>query len=63
MIEHVVIAILVACIVGLVCVFAGRMLKAAGVPFLVAAGGFLEQFAWGIGLIAGLWFYFGGPRL
>jgi hypothetical protein len=36
------------------------------IAFLVAAGGFLEQFAWGIGLIAGLWWFVSGggvPRL
>lgn len=58
MLLSIVFAILVAVIVGLVCIFGGRMLQSAGnVPFLAAAGSFLEQYAWVIGLVAGLLYF------
>jgi len=32
------------------------------VPPAEAVGGFLEQFAWAIGILAGLWAFFSGWR-
>jgi len=60
--ENVVVAVLVACVVGLVCILLGRVLKAVGMPPAVAVGGFFEQYAWAIGLIAGLWAFVTGWR-
>ena len=54
-IENVVIAIIVACVIGLLCVLFGRILQATGVPPVAAVGGFFEQYAWAIGILAGLW--------
>lgn len=54
-----VLALLVIFVVGLILTFVGShlapQLKA---PPLVSIGAFLGQWAWPIGIAAGLWFYF-----
>ncbi len=60
--ENVVIAVLVAVVIGLLCVLLGRILKAVGVPPAEAVGSFFEQYAWAIGIVAGLWAFVTGWR-
>ena len=63
MIETLVFALIVAVVVGLVLMAIGRVLGAAGgtVPIIAAIAGFLVQFCWVIGLLAGaLYFITGG---
>ena len=63
LVVEIIVAIAVVVIVALVCKFVGRMVKNTGAaaPPLVTAGGFLDEFAWVIGLVAGvLWFVLGG---
>lgn len=57
MITLLVLSVIIACVVGLVCIFGGRMLKGVNLPPAAALGGFLEQFAWAIGLLAGVWYF------
>lgn len=47
-------AVVVAIIVGLVCILLGLLLNALGVPPATAVGGFLLAYAWVIGVLAGL---------
>ncbi len=60
MIEQIVLAIVVACIVGLLLLFLGRILTTLAIPIAVAVGGFLEQWCWVIGVLVGLIFFFTG---
>lgn len=62
MIERLILAVIIGVVVGLVCILAGRLLKAAGVPPAVAVGTFLEEYAWAIGIIAALWAFITGWR-
>jgi hypothetical protein len=64
MLESILIAIIVAVVVGLVLLLVGRLIAStgSGVPILAAIGGFLEQFCWVIGLIAGLLYFITGGR-
>jgi hypothetical protein len=61
-IEHIVIALIIAIVVGLLCILVGKLLKAMSVPPAAAAGDFLETYAWAIGLVAGLWAFVTGWR-
>lgn len=63
MLEAIIIALIVGLIVGLGCVLLGRVLKSIGVPPAEAVGGFFEQFAWAIGIVAALWFFFAGGSI
>jgi hypothetical protein len=62
MIESIVLAIIVAVVVALLLLLIGRLLvsMASGVPALVAIGGFLAQYCWVIGLLAGILWFIGG---
>ena len=61
MIEHIVIAVVIAVIVGLLCIFGGRILKSLSVPPAVTVGGFFEEYAWPIGVLVGIvWFITNG---
>ena len=62
MLERIVLAVIIAVVIGLVCILVARLLKAVNVPPAEAVGGFLEQFAWAIGILAGLWAFFSDPR-
>jgi uncharacterized membrane protein YvlD (DUF360 family) len=53
-------AILIAVVVGLVCILLGGILVTLKVPIAVTVGGFMEEWGWVIGVVFGLWFYFGG---
>ena len=63
MIEQIVIAILVGAIAWLVCKLLGAVLSTLAIPPIVAVGGFLSQFAYVIGVIVGLWYFFTGGGL
>ena len=56
----IVIAIVVACIIGLVLLFIGRVLQALTIPIAVMVGSFLEQWCWVIGLLCGILFFLTG---
>jgi hypothetical protein len=60
MIETIVLAVVIACLIGLGCILIGRILKSLAIPIAVQVGGFLEQYAWVIGVLCGLLFFFGG---
>ncbi len=62
MIARLVLAVVVAVVVGLVCLLAGAVLSGAlgGVPIAVVVGDFLTQWGWVLGVLAGLWFFFSG---
>jgi hypothetical protein len=62
MIESIVLAIIVAVVIALILLLVGKLLAsmASGVPALVALGGFLEQYCWVIGLLAGVLYWIGG---
>ncbi len=53
-------AVLVAVVFGLVCILLGGILITLKVPIAVTVGGFLTEWGWVLGVVAGLWFYFGG---
>jgi len=53
-------ALLIAVVVGLLCIFGGGIIVTLQAPIAVSIGGFLVQWGWVIGVIAGAWFYFGG---
>jgi len=57
MIELIVWSVVVAVIVGLVLTFVGRILKALEVPPAIAVGTYLEQYAWIIGVLAGIVYF------
>lgn len=52
-------AVLVAVVVGLVCILLGSVIADLKVPIAVTIGGFMHEWGWVIGVVAGLWFYFG----
>lgn len=61
MISRVVLAVVVAVIVGLVCMYLlGPLLVAMGVPPAVVVGDFFVRWGWTLGILAGLWFFFSG---
>jgi hypothetical protein len=62
MIARVVVAVVVAVVVGLVCLLLGDVLASVGVPIAVIVGGFLARWAWALGVLAGLWYFFMGYR-
>lgn len=53
-----ILAVVVAVVVGLVCILVGAILASINVPPAEAVGHFLNQFAWAIGILAGLWYFF-----
>ena len=53
-------SLILAVIVGLVCILIGSILSTLQVPILVTIGGFLTQWGWVLGVLAGLWYYFSG---
>lgn len=63
MIEAIVIAVLIAVIVGGLLVYLlGPVLKSIPAPITQIVGDFFIKFGWVIGLIAGLWWLFIGPN-
>ena len=60
MITRIVLSVVVAIVVGLLCILLGSILVALEAPPAVVVGGFLTQWGWVIGILAGLWYFFGG---
>ena len=72
MIENIILAVIIAPIVGLLLVgLLGPILKSLAVPIAVTVGEFFVKYgwvlgvlAWVLGVLAGLWYFFaGGPIL
>lgn len=60
MIERIARAIIVGAAVILLCLFAGLILGTLGIAPVTAIGAFLSEWSWAIGVLAGLWHFFGG---
>lgn len=60
MISRVVLALVVAIVVGLLCILLGSVLVSLSVPIAATIGGFLVQWGWVLGVLAGLWYFFRG---
>lgn len=60
MIGRIVLAVVVGAAVGLLCLLLGMLLGAVGIPFVATVGSFLSTWAWVIGILAGLWWFFSG---
>lgn len=63
MIGRLVLALVVAIVTGLVCLLLGTILRSLGIPIAETVGGFLAHWAWVIGILAGLWYFFTGGTL
>lgn len=64
MIGLLVLSVVVAVVVGLICVgLLGPLIKALPGPFAGAVGGFLSQYGWVLGVLAGLWYFFTNGKL
>lgn len=63
MIARIVIAVVVAVVVGLACVaLLGPILVGLHVPIAVTVGHFFITWGWVLGVLAGLWYFFLGYR-
>jgi len=60
MLARLVQAIVVAVFVTLICVLIGSILGSLSVAIAVTIGDFLKGYSAILGVLAGLWFYFGG---
>lgn len=60
MLNRLVLAVVVAVVVGLVCILLGSVLVTLKVPIALTIGGFLAAWGWVLGVLAGLWYFFGG---
>ena len=61
MIGRVVLAVVVAIVVGLLCMYLlGPILVSLGVPIAVIVGEFFVKWGWTLGVLAGLWYFFSG---
>ncbi|MHB8420652.1 MAG: hypothetical protein ACYDCL_21480 [Myxococcales bacterium] len=60
MIARLVLAVVMACVTGLVCVLVGAILGSVGIPIAVTIGAFLVRWGWILGVLAGVWFFFTG---
>lgn len=63
MISRIVLAVIVAIVVGLVCILLGGILGTLHIDILSSVGGFLEKYGWALGVLAGLWYFFAGGNL
>ena len=64
MIETIVLAVLVAIVVGLLLTaLLGPLIKSLPAPVAAIIGDFFIKYCWGLCLIAGLWYFFVGPAL
>ena len=60
MIAKLILSVVVAVVVGLVCLLLGSILASLSVPIATTIGDFLARWAWVIGILAGLWYFFTG---
>ena len=63
MLTRIILAIIVGAVVWLLCLFGGGLLATLAIPPIVFIGKFLAQWAYVIGVIAGLWYFFTGGKL
>lgn len=63
MIARLVLAAVVGVITGLVCILVGSLLASIDVPFVETVGEFLTTWAWVLGLLAALWYFFAGGSI
>jgi hypothetical protein len=64
MLSRIILAVVVAVVAYLICLFVGGVLLVSlGVPIAVAVGRFLVQWATVISVLAALWFFFAGGGL
>lgn len=62
--RQLILAVIVAVVVGLVCVgLLGPIIAGLGVPIAKTMGDFLTRWGWVLGVLAGLWYYFAGPAI
>ena len=60
MIARLVLAVVVAVVVGLACLLLGTILAELKVSVATTVGDFLKQWCWVLGVLAGLWQFFAG---
>ena len=60
MIESIVLAVIVAIVVGLLLILLGKVLSTINVPIATTIGAFLVQYGWAIGVLAGIWYFITG---
>ena len=60
MLSRIVLAVVVGVVTGLVCLLLGAVLGSMDIPPVSAIAGFLTRWAWVIGILAGLWYFFAG---
>ena len=65
MIENIIVAVVIAALVGLLLVaLLGPVLVSTGIPIVVVLGTFFVKWGWVLGVLIGLrWFFSGGPIL
>lgn len=59
MLARIVLAVVVAIIVGLACILVGGILSSLGIPIADTVGDFLLRWGWVLGVLAGLAHFFG----
>jgi len=59
-IARIVRAIVIGVVTGIVLIIVGVLLVSTAVPPAVAIGNILQTYAWALGILAGLWAFFGG---
>ena len=60
-VRKLILAIVVWVVVALVCILLGGLLATMKAAPLTTIGDFLDTWAWVLGFLAGLWYYFAGP--
>lgn len=63
MIARVVLSVVVAIVVTLLCILLGAILVTLKVPIAITVGHFIETWAYVIGILAGLWYFFAGGSI
>lgn len=58
MLKKLILAVVVAVVFTLGCLLLGAILSALNVAVATTVGGFLQQWAGVVGLLAGLWYFF-----
>lgn len=60
MLSKLVLSVVVAVVVTLACILVGGILISLTVSIAVTIGNFLKDYAGAIGILSGLWYFFGG---
>jgi hypothetical protein len=60
---RIILAVVVAVVVGLACMLLGAVLATLKVPIATTIGDFLTTWGWVIGVLSGLWYFFAGGNL